>query len=389
MRTLPPAHSPATLVDLIVSGGASLGASNADRLSQALRLRFDGDDVVLTSSGTHALQATLRLVADSAHSPCVVGLPSYSCYDLVTAALGAGVRVRFYDVDPSTLAPDREDFERVLRTGVQAIVAANLYAFPLPIAELIAGCRAHGAVLIEDAAQGIGASRPAEGAGPDATILSFGRGKGWTGGGGGAAVLRGALAAGTRLPGTGGRGTKSFVTATLAWLLGRPALFGIPSALPWLGVGETHFKAPTEVVPPSAFSTHLVSRTTQAAWDAVQHRRSAARAWSSALADLEAEGRIRLCTPLPKLESGFLRYPVLAASAAAATEMYERGRRFGVARGYPIPLPRLEPARSLLDTAPPRMAGSEELAACLVTLPTHHWVRDADRRSVVELFASV
>ncbi len=108
-----------------------------------------------------------------------MALPAFTCYDIASAAVGAGVRVALYDVDPDTLGPDPASLERVLAAGAGAVVAGPLYGVPLEWDALRALADRHGALLIEDAAQGHGASwrgRPLGSLG-DLSVLSFGRGK--------------------------------------------------------------------------------------------------------------------------------------------------------------------------------------------------------------------
>ena len=74
----------------------------ARALSTRLLARFEASRALLTGSGTQALQ--LALVSSCAPDPSsggpVVALPAFSCYDLVSAAVGAGIRMVFYDVRP-------------------------------------------------------------------------------------------------------------------------------------------------------------------------------------------------------------------------------------------------------------------------------------------------
>ena len=70
----------------------------------ALRARYAATDVVLTDSGTSALILALQALVPAGGT---VAYPAYACIDLTAAALGAGMRVRLYDLDPATLSPDR------------------------------------------------------------------------------------------------------------------------------------------------------------------------------------------------------------------------------------------------------------------------------------------
>ncbi len=93
-----------------------------------------------------------------------VAFPAYACYDLASAALGAGTRVLLYDLDTETLGPDWPSLERSLEAGATAVVVVHLFGIPVDMDRVGQMARAHGAAVIEDAAQAVGAAwrgRPA------------------------------------------------------------------------------------------------------------------------------------------------------------------------------------------------------------------------------------
>src|SRR5690606_25328323 len=85
-----------------------------------------------------------------------IALPAYGCYDLATACDGAEVEVLLYDIDPETLGPDWTSLEWALAQGARTIVVAYLYGMPVDLGRVRSLAAAHQAVIIEDAAQGIG-----------------------------------------------------------------------------------------------------------------------------------------------------------------------------------------------------------------------------------------
>ena len=194
MKRQPPVHSPLTLGAVLGSCAESVvgPAAALDGLARALGKRFAAPGVVLTDSGTHALQIALARALPRGAKPPMVAMPGYCCYDLVTAAVGADVRLSFYDVDPRTLSPDLDSLRAVVSEGASAVVVANLYGYPLDWSGIAEVAADGGLPVIEDAAQGIGAAAPGGPGGTlgDLSVLSFGRGKGWTGGGGGALLVR-------------------------------------------------------------------------------------------------------------------------------------------------------------------------------------------------------
>ncbi|MEQ1857302.1 MAG: aminotransferase class I/II-fold pyridoxal phosphate-dependent enzyme, partial [Longimicrobiales bacterium] len=151
-----PAYSPLTPGRLALAAWDAIrspeGAREAFRAY--LRERFNAPEAVLMASGTHALQLALEVAMAKRRG--LVALPAYSCYDIVTAAVGAKVEATFYDIDPVSLSPDMQSLTQALEAGATTVVAGNLYGFPLDWDAIRAACDAHGAFLIEDAAQGLG-----------------------------------------------------------------------------------------------------------------------------------------------------------------------------------------------------------------------------------------
>lgn len=397
MRRQPPVHSPLTAGSIVRSAGDALfhAARERSALEDELRRRFEADSVILTDSGTHALQLVFERVPAVEEDRRIVALPGYSCFDLVTAAVGARAHVRFYDIDPLTLSPDIDSLRRVLREGVSAVVVGNLYGYPLDWGAIRGECDAAGVVLIEDAAQGIGTVTD-DGAGGTlglASILSFGRGKGWTGGGGGALLLRGAATPWRdRLelaPPRAAQSARTLTTTTAAWCLGRPSLYRLPTSVPALGLGETRYRDPTPPRSIPAFSAALARRTARSAAGAIEGRRRVAGRLIVALDEGGTVNPARPCRPVGGFRTAsFLRLPVVLSEAGQAQRTVGVGCDLGVIRGYPKALHRLPQARPLHVMTREELPGSEELARLLVTLPTHEWLTDPEVARILELMRS-
>src|SRR5574341_1788969 len=284
LRCQPPVHSPLPPRALgaglraLLGGGASAEAAVVEQL----RRQYGPRQVLRTDSGTSALTLALRHLARTAPGRSVA-LPAYCCYDVATAADGARIPVALYDLDPATLGPDLDSLRRALAAGAAGVVIAHLYGIPVEVDQVLALARDHGALVIDDAAQGAGAAY--EGA-PVGTfgafgILSFGRGKGVTGSGGGALLANDATSAralpdlaASLTPGGGGRGAGPLVAAAAQWLLARPTLYGVPAALPFLRLGETIYRPPVPPAPPAAVQSAILAATwpLAAAEDEVRRR---------------------------------------------------------------------------------------------------------------------
>ena len=385
-----PAYTPQSpaLALATLAGAASSSGRSFTELQEYLGRRFGADQVLLTSSGTQALQVALELATGADREGRPVALPAFGCYDLITAAVGARTRIVFYDVDPTHLVPDPESLRAALQAGVCAVVATPLYGFPLDWTWLRQECDVAGVFLIEDSAQGLGSEwQGAEGGSfGDATVLSFGRGKGWSGAGGGALLLRhddlvhrvGAA----RLPQPPlGTSLGDFMASSALWLLGRPGLYWLPASLPFLHLGETTYKDPRPVAGPSPFAAASALRQADLAVEAVETRRRWAAAWTGLVESADVAAAVKPCRVLEGGASGYLRFPVVATDRAVAETLLEAGRDAGVGPPYPMILPELEPAQPLAVRTGPT-PGAAELARRLLTLPTHSRVRPRDLRTI-------
>ena len=95
LRTQPPVLSPLSFNALIAASVATRATRSRHALRQLHELllrEYAADDATLTSSGTHALQLAIRAAVTSRDSHHVVALPAFSCFDVATAAIGAGSR---------------------------------------------------------------------------------------------------------------------------------------------------------------------------------------------------------------------------------------------------------------------------------------------------------
>ncbi len=366
--------------------------SALDQVERRIRGEYGAEAVLLTASGTVALALAFLASAKPGERPRVV-LPAWGCYDLMTAADAVDAEVVLYDIDPETLSPSRDSFERALRPGASfsphAAVVAHWFGIPVDLARPSETARSAGVFLIDDAAQGVGGSLGGKplGTGGDFGILSFGRGKGRTGGGGGVllahrpdAVER-MRAIEHRLERPRG-GLGGYAALWAQWALGRPALYGIPSSLPFLKLGETLYRQP----PPLRTMPYRAAAVLGATWDPsreeADRRRALARLWQDRLAQVPGIASI---TTGPPGDPGWLRYPVVADHRVAAALASSTAARLGVVRAYPATMSALPVSPRRLRGVPERFPGAEQLSMGLFTLPLHRYVTSNALEAVIQL----
>jgi dTDP-4-amino-4,6-dideoxygalactose transaminase len=385
MRRQLPVYSPLTL-GMLMKSATGIVSRIDHRLVSLLKDAFQAEHVSLLGSGTYALQAALREARRTHGERSPVALPAFSCYDMATAAVAVGNPVLLYDVNPHTLQPDFDMLRTLVRNGVRTVVAGPLYGVPVQWNDLEAAIGDEGVLVIEDAAQGHGASyqgRPAGTLGR-MSILSFGRGKGWTGGQGGALLARGGSVIQNTARAGGGVAGELRSVAGLAgqWALGRPALYGLPQRLPSLRLGETVYHAPTDETRMSAMSVAMVIASTAASDREAAVRRTRGAYYRESLGEVAS---LRLIDVVPGATPGYLRFPVLHHGGLASLKNSDGARALGIAPSYPIALSDLPPMRALLATEP-LTPGAQELARNLITLPTHSLLSEDDLESILRIF---
>lgn len=383
-----PAWSPVTLRSVWAGLTASTrGGRQRESLQARILAEYGAMAVELTQSGTTALALAMLASAPNGRRPRVA-LPAWGCYDLMTAADTTDAEVLLYDLDPATLAPSAASFSEVLQSEPTAVVVAHWFGLPVALAALIAQVREAGAACIEDAAQGVGGSiagRPLGSLG-DFGILSFGRGKGRTGGGGGALLANNATAA-AQLQSVAHRvsppisGRTGLIALAAQWALARPWLYIIPSSIPMLKLGETHYQPPAPLRGMAEWSAAVLL----ALWDrsaaACGDRRAVGATWARAVAGLA--GLVPFTAPTGTA-AGWLRYPVRVPNGAALRGA--TARQAGIMPSYPMTLAELPLAQGRLANAGP-WPGATHLATTVWTLPSHGSVRERDVRAAVRLFA--
>jgi dTDP-4-amino-4,6-dideoxygalactose transaminase len=237
-------------------------------------------------------------------------------------------------------------------------------------------------LLIEDAAQGSGGAlhaRPLGAHGP-LSVLSFGRGKGLTGGRGGAllGISHKARIAQFELT-RGGAGFGELSLAAAQWIIGRPSVFGIPAAVPWLRLGESVYREPSAPRQISRAAAAIVPSALSMAPAAIERRRATAKIYQDAMNGVP---HVAAVNPIRGGTSGFLRFPVLVAPSRSTPA------RLGIYRSYPVALIEEAALQPILSEAERgsnfRVPGARELAARLVTLPTHELMSRHDIQAVCE-----
>jgi dTDP-4-amino-4,6-dideoxygalactose transaminase len=364
-----PVFSPVSTRSLVEGIGAAVGAIDdcSEAVESLLSRRYGALDALLTDSGTSALILALRYLLPRGGR---VALPGYACIDLTAVAIGADVNVRLYDLNPATLSPDLDSVRAAMKRGVDVIVVAHLYGYPADVAAVQELAAEQGIPVIEDAAQAAGGTFFGSRLGSlgDIAILSFGRGKGTTGGSGGALLggttqvaewMRRARAS----LGTSPRGGSEVARLIAQQVLGHPSLYRLPASIPALRLGEMVYHAPRSPQSMSQTGVAILRRALDLEESELSTRRSNAR---ELLLRMRGVRNVVPVRPIAGGEPGYLRLAFLDSTGSRAPRV-----DLGAVRGYPLTLEEHGELRPQLLFGERAGKGAEQLRDRLFTVPTH------------------
>lgn len=123
------------------------------KCSQWLENRFSAQKVLLTTSGTTALDMA-ALLCDIQPGEEVI-LPSFTFSSTATAFVLAGAKLVFVDIRPDTMNIDESKIEAAITEKTRVIVPVHYAGVPCEMDTIMAIARKHQLKVVEDAAQGV------------------------------------------------------------------------------------------------------------------------------------------------------------------------------------------------------------------------------------------
>ena len=360
----PPAETRIPLQAVRIALAGSPGSAE-----QTLRKATGSTYCCFGPSGRSLLGALLQSLSQkSTGQRNEILIPGYTCYSVAAAAVKAGLKIRFYDLDPQSLAPDSHSLKSNCRRQTLAVISQHLFGIPIDLGDFEALAADRGVYHIEDAAQAQGGRMQGKPLGTtgDFGLFSFGRGKPLPLGGGGS-LISSRFDPTAMIPPYRTRPQWDLLALSiLTQLAARPSLYGLAETLP-LGLGETIFDPHFESGPVPLSLHRLLQPMMGHLEELNAHRRAIAAIYQNRIA-----ARCLITVP-ENSEPVFHRFPVMARMGRLPLEL----RRLGVRRLYPNALHR-EPRIAMHAAGPSQqLPGVTDLARRLVTLPTHHLIDGA------------
>jgi CDP-6-deoxy-D-xylo-4-hexulose-3-dehydrase len=145
---------------VIASGNFTMGERVAE-FEKAFAAFFGSKYAVMSNSGSSANLLALSAIKYSSFSPragrdeFIVPAVSWSTTYYPVSQLG--YKLRFVDIDPSTLNLNLEETKKAIGPSTAGVLAVNLLGNPAPLAELRKLCDDNGIVLLEDNCESMGA----------------------------------------------------------------------------------------------------------------------------------------------------------------------------------------------------------------------------------------
>jgi perosamine synthetase len=143
------------VIDVLKSGTIAEGPK-VKEFEEAFASYIGTKHAVAVNSGTAAL--LVALLARGIGPGDEVIVPPFTFIATANAALFAGAKPVFADVEPATFNIDPAEIERKITKKTKAIIPVDLYGHPAKMDEITAIAGRHGLSVIEDACQAHGAS---------------------------------------------------------------------------------------------------------------------------------------------------------------------------------------------------------------------------------------
>ncbi|MDX6581332.1 MAG: dTDP-4-amino-4,6-dideoxygalactose transaminase [Solirubrobacterales bacterium] len=348
----------------VAEGWLSAGGSFSDRCESWLAEATGSDRALLTHSCTAALEAAALLGGFGPGDEVI--MPSFTFVSTASAFALRGATPVFVDIEPETLNVDPRLVEAAITPATRAIAVVHYAGVGCRIEELAALADEHGLTLIEDAAQGLMASRNGRALGTAGKLgaLSFHETKNVTCGEGGALLIN---------------DPELIERAEILWDKGtnrRQFERGEVDRYTWVELGSS--------LGAGAVTAAFLWAQLECAEEITSQRLEVWDRYHEAFEDLERSGRLRRPVIPAGCEHNGHMYYLLLPDNAGRTEFIAEMRRDGIlAVFHYVPL-HSSPAGLALGRADGELAITDELSGRLVRLPLWAGMPDGDVDRVIE-----
>ncbi len=177
------------VIDAMRTSRLSGDGKYTKRVYEIFRERFGVEDMLLTTSGTAALEMAALLIGLEPGDEVIA--PSFTFSSTINAFLLRGARPVFCDIRPDTFNIDEEKIEALITPKTKAIYCVNYAGVSCEMDRINEIADRHGLFVVEDAAQSVGSTYKGKPSGTLSELgcYSFHETKNYVMGEGGAIVL--------------------------------------------------------------------------------------------------------------------------------------------------------------------------------------------------------
>jgi len=367
-------------------GLVSNGKKYHKQLEREIKEDFSVKHVFFVSSGKAALALILLALRELSNRNQVV-IPAYTCFSVPSSIVKAGLEIVPCDVDPVTFDFNYKSLKKKVTNQTLCAIATHLFGIPADLDRLRILCAGKGVFIVEDAAQAMGGEYKGRKLGTigDVAFYSLERGKNITCGSGGiivtgneqiATALRGQYRKLEETPFADD--LKNLLQLCLMSLFIRPWLYWLPADMAFLKLGQTFFPRDFPIQKLSPRRATLLQNWRDRLAKSNHVRAQNSQELSNNIGNTDSTER---CIP-------YLRLPILVQDPATRDGIYARSREHGLGLSlmYPTAVNEIEELKTTFSGQV--FPGAKKVAETLLTLPTHHFLNDANKKAICGLLTS-
>lgn len=376
-RTLPPTAAPLHSVDILYGfAGIFFGKKYLRNIKKELGDYFAVKHVFLVSSGKAALTIILKAIKEIDSRREVI-IPAYTCYSVPAAIIKAGLNVKLCDIDADTFDFNYEELKEKINKETLCVIPSHLFGIPSDLDRINRLCSEMKIFVIEDAAQAMGGRYKDKLIGTigNVGLFSLGRGKNITSGSGGIIVTNSNQIADVINKYYSDLKYTSIIKElielfkiTLMTIFIHPLFYWLPSGLKFLKLGETNYPREISVTRLSGIKAGVLKN------------------WRNNLIESERirEANVNYFDKYIKPIRPYLRIPLVCENTKKRNRIAFSSRQegLGISLMYPRPINEIKEIKENFTGEEYPIA--KIISERLVTIPTHHYINENDRKAILD-----
>ncbi len=355
---------------VLESGAAGGDGPVCKEVERRLRDLISARSVLLTTSGTHALEMAMMLLRLTPGDEVIT--PSFTFVSTANAIIRAGGKPVFCEINDQTLTADPADLRRRITGRTKAVIPVHYAGVSAEMDEIMKVAREKNLTVVEDAAQGVNAKYRGRYLGTigHCGAFSFHVTKNYISGEGGAFVTQDdELARAAEIVREKGTNRSRF-------------LRGEVDKYTWVDLGSSYVLS-------DLLAAVLKSQLSDLDLIGTERKRIHHR-YMEGLKELEDRERLRLPVIPPHCESNYHIFYILLRSEAERVRVSQQLKEAGVSSTFHyVPLHSSPYARSSLGTDGLQLPVTDRVYETLLRLPMYPQLTDEDVGYVIERLGAI